>query len=296
MSNQLELRHLHYFLAVAEDLHFRKAAERLFISQPGLSRQIKEMEADIGVKLFIRDSRNVALTSAGVYLKEEIERNLKNLDHILQHARLLDQGKEGAIDLGYVGSAMNKLIPDLLVQFGEEFPKVVFSLTEMDNDQQIEGLLAGEIDLGFVRLDRVPQNLIKREILVEPFCLVLPEAHPIDSQNFKSVAQLKEASFILFDPKYSSSYFEKVMQIFDSHGFTPKLSHNTVHASSIYKLVEKGFGVSIVPKSLVTTHRPEIKFIELNQIPQRTTLSVVWDPQNKNPSLLKFLKILPTKC
>lgn len=292
MSNQLELRHLHYFLAVAEELHFRKAAEKLFISQPGLTRQIKQMESELGIQLFIRDNRNVALTTAGAYLKEEISRNLKNLDHLFEHAKLLELGKEGTINLGYVGSAMNQLIPEVLVQFGKEYPHVVFNLTEMSNEQQIEGLLAGEIDAGFVRLDRVPPTLEKRTVIHEPFCLVLPKSHPLDPCNFMSIEQLKEASFILFDPKYSASYYEKVMQIFDDHGFRPHLSHNTIHASSIYKLVEKGFGVSIVPKSLITTHRPEIKFIELTNIPQKTTLSVVWDAGNRNPSLQKFIPLV----
>ncbi len=292
MSNQTEIRHLKYFLAVAEDLHFRKAAERLYISQPGLSRQIKQMEEDLGITLFERHNRKVKLTKTGEYLKNEISINLKKLDHIFEHAKLLHNGKFGNLKLGYVGSAMQQIIPNLLLNFRNEYPDVLFSLTEMDNDKQIEGLLTQDIDLGFVRLERVPRSVEILPVLNEPFCLVLPKNHPIDSSSFKSLIQFKDEAFILFDSKYSASYYEKVMQIFDDSGFVPLVSHNTIHASSIYKLVENNFGISIVPKSLQLKNDKNIKFIELDMIPQRTVLSVIWDKSNRNPMLINILSLL----
>ena len=116
MSNQIEHRHLRYFLAVAEELHFRKAAEKLFISQPGLSRQIKQMEQDLGVTLFERNNRRVALTKTGDYLQKELQINLKNLEDILAHSKLIHHGKEGHLTLGFVGSAMLQIIPAILKQ------------------------------------------------------------------------------------------------------------------------------------------------------------------------------------
>jgi DNA-binding transcriptional LysR family regulator len=290
MSNQIELRHLRYFLAVAEDLHFRKAAERLFISQPGLSRQIKQMEEDLEIQLFVRHNRKVELTEAGSYLKKELTRNLKNLEHILDYAKLLQDGKDGYLKFGYVGSAMQEIIPNLLIEFKKEHPNVQFGLKEMDNEKQIDSLLSQEIDIGFVRLERVPRGLAIKPILKETFCLVLPKYHPVDASNFKSLEQLKDESFILFDPSYSPSYYEKVMQIFDDSNFTPIVTHNTIHAASIYKLVENNFGLSIVPKSLQHGYDMDVKFIELNNISQHTTLSVVWDKNNGNPILESLLK------
>lgn len=292
MSNQIEIRHLRYFLAVAEDLHFRKAAERLYISQPGLSRQIKQMEDDLGIQLFERHNRKVKLTHAGEYLKFEITKNLKNLSQIISHAKLLQNGKEGSLTIGYVGSAIQKIIPELLLKFEERSPNIIFVLKEMDNQKQVEKLLIQNIDIGFVRLDRVPIGLSIRPVLIETFCLVLPKDHPIDSSNFNSLSQFKDEFFILFDPKFSPAYYEKVMRIFDDNGFTPKVSHSTIHANSIFKLIENNFGLSIVPKSLQMPYYENVKFIELVDIPQRTTLSVVWDRNNTNPSLDDFLKIL----
>ena len=288
-GNQLELRHLKCFLAVAEDLHFRKAAERLYISQPGLSRQIKQMEANLGIVLFKRHNRKVELTKAGIYLKKELTRNLKNLDDIFNHAKLLNDGLGGDLKLGYVGSAIIKIIPELLLQFRKGHNNIIFTLKEMDNKKQIESLLALDIDLGFVRTEHVPKDIEILPVLKESFCLVLPKKHSINKDNFKNLKQLEHESFILFDPEYSPTYFEKLMRIFSDSGFVPIISHNTIHASSIYKLVENNFGVSIVPKSLKLENSKYLRFIELEAVSQKTTLSVIWNRQNTNPVLKKIL-------
>ena len=292
MSYQIELRHLRYFLAVAEELHFRKAAEKLFISQPGLSRQIKLMEEELGVVLFERHNRKVVLTKVGAYLKVEFELQLKTLLHTLENAKLLHDGKKGALKIGYVGSAMQEVIPNLLLNFEKKHPNILCNLKEIDNQQQLEALLSFSLDIGFVRLERVPRALEIKPILKENFCLVLPTDHEIDSSNFKSLGQFKEESFILFDAQYSASYHEKVMQIFDDCGFTPLNSHNTIHSSSIFKLVENKLGISIVPKSLAQKRGHQIKFIELDLIAQKTTLSVIWNKKNTNPMLKEVLQLL----
>jgi DNA-binding transcriptional LysR family regulator len=291
MSYQIELRHIRYFLAVAEELHFRKAAEKLFISQPGLSRQIKVLEEELGIVLFERHNRKVVLTKVGEYLKEEFSIQLKTLSKTLDNAKLLEDGKKGALKIGYVGSAMQDIIPNLLLKFEKNNPDILFNLKEIDNNKQIEDLLSFSLDIGFVRLERIPRNLEAKIILKENFCLVLPENHQINKKNFKSLAQFKAESFILFDSKYSTSYYEKVMQIFDDCGFSPLISHNTIHSSSIFKLVENNFGISIVPKSLAQKRGHKIKFIELDQIPQKTTLSVIWNSKNNNPILKNFLEL-----
>ncbi len=292
MSNQLEFRHFKYFLAVAKELHFRKAAEQLFISQPGLSRQIKQMEDDLDIKLFERHNRKVELTKAGRYLQRELITNFKRLDDILIQTKLLSDGIEGNLKLAYVGSAMQKLIPELLLKFRDTNPNVLINLTEIDNNRQIQALLNQEIDIGFVRLERVPKGLEMHPVLKETFSLVLPEKHTINVSNFVSLSQFKDEHFILFDASYSESYYEKVMQIFDDSGFYPAILHSTVNASSIYRLVENNFGISIVPTSLQYGYNLDVKFIELDNIPQRTTLKVVWNSINTNPILVSFLNVV----
>jgi len=292
MGYQIEFRHFRYFLALAEDLHFKKAAERLYISQPGLSRQIKQMEKGLSIVLFKRTNRKVEITEAGLYLKEELEGNFKRLDDILSHAKLLNDGIDGKLKFGYVGSAMQKIIPDLLLQFKHKHPSIFFSLNEMDNKTQIQALLSHKIDIGFVRLERVPRGLEILNVFEDTFSLVLPINHQISKSNFRDLSQLKDESFISFNITYSESYYEKVMQIYDNCGFSPNISHYTVNANSIFRLVESGFGVAIVPTSLKLGYDMNVKFIELKNIPQRTTLKTVWSSSNTNPILKTFLNVI----
>lgn len=289
MSNQIELRHLRYFLAVAEELHFRKAADRLFISQPGLSRQIKQMEDELGFSLFERSNKKVYLTKSGRYLQNEVSLALKNLDDMFSHAQLIHEGMEGQISLGYVGSAMQNVIPEIILRIKEDHPNIHYSLKEMENPEQIDALFMKEIDLAFVRLDKVPKGLQIRPVFEDTFSLVLPLHHHVSQDNFTDLSSLKEEPFILFDQSYSPAYFEQVMQIFKHSGFHPMISHNTVHASTIFRLVENNLGISIVPTSLLLGYDMNIKSIELNKIPQRTVLSVAWNSSNRNPILTKIM-------
>jgi len=292
MSNQIEIRHLKYFLAVAEELHFRKAAERLFISQPGLSRQIKQLEENLGTCLFERNNRKVQLTSAGVYLKNEAQVHLKHFDYMLKHTKLLDAGLEGKLKLGYVGSAMQNFIPELLLKFRNLNPTIHFKLSELDNQKQIESLISHDIDMGFIRLDHVPKGLKTKTVFEDTFSIVLPKDHKLNAQNFKGVFQLKDEPFILFEKSYSPAYFEKVMQLFEESGFSPIVSHSSVNASTIFRLVENNFGVSIVPTSLQLGYNIDVQFIALTNVPQRTYLSAVWNSENRNPVLRKMLELL----
>lgn len=292
MSNQLELRHLRYFLAVAEELHFRRAAERLFISQPGLSRQIRQLEENLGYPLFVRTNRTVSLTPAGAYLKTEATNIMQRLDGTLHHARALHEGLEGRLNFGYVGSAMQNIIPGLLLRFRKDYPKVIYGLEALGNQDQIDRLLTRDLDIGFVRLDGAIRELESKPLFVDTFSLVLPADHPVSAKTYKGIHQLANERFLLFDPSYSQPYYDKVMEIFTGGGVTPNVTHRTVHATTIYRLVENNFGLSIVPTSLKMGYRMNVKFIELTDIPQRTTLSAVWRKDNENPALENFVALL----
>jgi len=160
----------------------------------------------------------------------------------------------------------------------------------MDNALQIDALLKKNIDLGFVRLNQVPGDLDLKPVLKDTFALVLPKNHPINQDNFKSLKQFKEESFILFEKTYSPVYHERVMSIFETAGFSPIISHYTVHANTIFRLVENQFGISIIPSSLKEGYALNVKFIELHKIPQRAILSICWNRKNRNPILKKILE------
>jgi DNA-binding transcriptional LysR family regulator len=292
MSYQIELRHFTYFMAVAEELHFRKAADRLFISQPGLSRQIKQMEEIIGVALFIRNKRKVMLTAAGIYLKKELDYIFNHIDFTIKQTRLIDQGSNGEIRIGFLGSAMQTVIPKLLIMVNKELPDIQFSLEEMSNYLQVEAVEKDQLDLGFVRLARVPQRIKMKTVHIDSFSLVVPLEHRLTSTTFKSIAQVSEEHFILFSSDYSSLYYDKIMSICEDKGFTPKVTHKSVHAQTIFKLVESELGVAIIPTSLQHGFDLGVKFLEIPKIPQRAILSVIWKKDNRNPALQQILKFL----
>jgi len=246
----------------------------------------------LGIQLFKRHNRKVELTPVGQYLQKEVTLLFKSLNDTIQHAQLLEKGIVGNLRLGYVGSAMQEVIPKLLLKIEKKYPNLIFDLTEMNNQKQIESLLNEEIDIGFVRKDSVPNGLLMKPVLEETFSLVLPKDYKVKTEKIINLNQFKNERFILFDPAYSKSYYEKVMQIFDDSGFTPITSHNTVHASSIYSLVENNLGISIIPTTLTKGYNKKIKFIELNNIAQRTTLSMVWNKKNKSSMLTNVLRLI----
>ena len=291
MSYQIELRHLVYFRTLTEELHFRKAAERLFISQPGLTRQIKQLEQFYGVALFERTKRSVTLTAAGSYLKNEVEAFLNQLDNIKTQLQKIDEGKIATLKIGFIGSAAQIIIPDILYKLNKKYPDIEVNLNELPNEIQLQYLLENKLDFGFVRTPIAPAGLLLRKIYEEPFALVVPQKYPVQARNFKSLSQLKDENFILFTRDYSNEYYQLVMGIFNEAGFTPKVHHKTVNALTIFKLVEKGMGIAIVPASLRQGYDIPVNFIILDKIPQRSQLSLVWNSKNRNPGIKAMLKV-----
>ena len=292
MSYQLELRHFKYFLAVADELHYRKAAEKLFISQPGLSRQIKQMEEILDTQLFIRNKKKVALTPAGEFLKEELQLLLNHLDRTQKHLKFIEKGDLGEIRIGFLGSAMQKVVPELLLKLKESHSGIKTSLEELNNQAQVDAIHKDKLDLGFVRLARVPQDVSIQPIYEDTFSIVLPKDHPINEKQFKSIKQLSEEDFILFAQDYSPLYFATVMSICEDAGFTPNVSHKSVHAQTIFKLVENHLGIAIVPTALQYGFQMDVKFIELKKIKQKAILSVIWKTDNRNPALQRCMDLL----
>lgn len=295
MGYQIELRHFHYFLAVADELHYRKAAEKLCISQPGLSRQIKQMEEILETPLFIRDKKKVVLTPAGEFLKKEVEFIINHLEVTKKQLKLISEGDFGEIRIGFLGSAMQTVVPDLLLKLQEKFPQIKTTLEELSNKAQVNAILKDTLDIGFVRLARVPHGLGLKTVLKDTFSLVLPADHTIKEENFKNIGQLSKENFILFSQDYSPLYFDTVMSICEDAGFSPKVSHKSVHAQTIFKLVENKLGIAIVPTSLQYGFKMGVKFIELTKIKQRAELSVIWKKDNRNPTIKHCLKLVLTE-
>ncbi|MDO1513366.1 LysR family transcriptional regulator [Maribacter confluentis] len=292
MGNQIELRHLTYFLAVAQELHFRKAAEKLFISQPGLSRQIKQMEEILETQLFERNKKKVSLTPAGHYLKKEVIFIFNYLEKVERQLKLVGDGNSGELRIGFLGSAMQEVIPKLLLKIKEVYPNVKSSLEELTNTAQVDAVLNDRLDMGFVRLSRVPNTLRMETVFKDTFSLVLPERYPMITREFEGMHQFSNDEFILFSQAYSPLYYDTIMSICQDAGFVPKVSHKSVHAHTIFKLVENHMGIAIVPTALQNGFQMRVKFIELKNIPQRAELSVIWKKEHTNPVLKNCMELL----
>jgi DNA-binding transcriptional LysR family regulator len=288
----IELRHLEYFRAVAEELNFGRAAERLYISQPGLSRQIKQMEEILEVQLFERTKRRVELTAAGHYLKSEVDYIFNHLELTKTQLKEIATGNIGELRIGFLGSAAHTVLPELLVKISQHFPGIQTTMEELSNTLQVEMLEKDKLDLGFVRLGRVSEVLQMKMVHQDTFSLVLPLDHHLAEHGFKNVGQLKKENFILFSHDYSSIYYDKIMSICEDQGFSPRITHKSVHALTIFKLVEAGLGVAIVPTSLQQGYDLKVKFIELHKIKQKTELYAVWKKGNRNPAVSRVLELL----
>jgi DNA-binding transcriptional LysR family regulator len=288
----MELRHLHYFKAVSEELNFRKAADRLFISQPGLSRQIRQLEEELSVTLFDRDQRNVSLTAAGSYLKAEVDFLLNHLETIKGQLNQIQAGKIGELRIGFLGSASNQIIPRLMSKLNANQPLISVTLEELSNSLQVAMVQNDKLDLGFVRLNSVPDELEMKAIARDTFSMVVPKNHPVRQSDFVSMNQFKDESFVLFSSDYSNFYYDQIMGICRDAGFSPKIQHKSVHALTIFKLVENGLGVSIVPTSIQEGYEINVRFMEIPFIPQFTELVVIWKAGNRNPVLKQVLELL----
>ncbi len=290
MKHQYELRHFRYFNQVAQDLNFRRAAEKLFITQPGLTRTIQQLEDHLDAKLFIRSKKKVSLTPAGDYLFQQINPLFNQLSSIADHTKRIALGETGLLKIGFVGSAMQRIIPNLLVKLHNKYPDIHTKLEELSNTRQLELLLANKLDVGFVRLEHLPDQLNHKVVFREPFSLVLPKNHWLTKRKFKNLAQLQNESFILFDPDYSKDYYDQIMDIFRAAGFLPIVDHKSVHANTIFRLVENGLGISIIPSTLQEGFNLPLKFIELHNPLAEATLTMVWKKEAPSKALHHFLQ------
>ncbi|MDR7296450.1 DNA-binding transcriptional LysR family regulator [Pelomonas aquatica] len=246
-SRSLEFRHLRYFLALAEELHYGRAAQRLAISQPPLSVAIQQLEASVGARLFDRDSKGVRLTPAGDVFRASAQALLDRAEDACALAREVQAGEVGRLRLGFVGSTLFNGLSAWLQAFQAAHPRVEVVVVELNSQDQIDALLQEDLDLGLVHTDRLPPALVAQPLYSEPFLACLPAGHPLAALAEIPLAALSDPPFILFSRKGSPDYHARIVAICRQHGFYPRLQHEGRHWLSVVSLVAQGMGVSIVP-------------------------------------------------
>ena len=247
MKSEIELRHLRYFLAVAETLHFSKAAERLGIAQPPLSYQIKQLEQVIGHRLFDRTTRGVKLTQAGQLLADRARGTVEKIQDDLDQVRRLGRGEEGTLTVGFSGSVMFTGLPSAIEIYRRRYPKVELRLREMSTHAQILALLDGTLDLAFMRDGDPTEGVRMTTWLKEPYVAVLPKGHRLARKRFLRVADLRNEPFILFARRMGPLAFDRTMACCEKSGFRPNIVQDAPQWPTLVRLVAAGLGVSLAP-------------------------------------------------
>jgi DNA-binding transcriptional LysR family regulator len=287
----MELRHLHYFITVAEELHFSRAAERLHISQPPLSQQIQNLEDELGVKLFERTKRQVHLTEAGKVFLERCYLVLAQLEQAIAATQRIGRGEVGQLAIGFVVSAMYTVLPEILRGFREKFPAVELQLHELTTAQQIQALYDKQVDVGIVRSAISEPGLSVECFLPESLVLALPETHPLSAQTQVSLSTLADELFILFPAKMGPVFYEQIINICQQAGFRPKVSQEAVQMETIIGLVAAGMGIAIVPTSLQNFHRGGVIYRPLKEEIPDTGLYLTWRQHDSSPVVRAFLDL-----
>lgn len=248
---EVELRRLQYFVAVAEESHFGRAAQRLQMAQPPLSQQIKALEAEMGVQLFQRTTRKVDITPAGARFLQRAREILASVDDAVAEAARVADGRLGRISIGFTGSATYDLLPSLVRVLRDELPGIDLDIHgEMLTPQQVAGLEDGSLDLALLRPPVRSAKIDVRVLRREPLIAVLPAHHRLAANNRVRLSDLADEPFVMYPSDSRSVVYETVLDACQHAGFVPSSTHEVAETSTLVYLVAAGLGVALVPASV----------------------------------------------
>jgi DNA-binding transcriptional LysR family regulator len=277
----IELRHLRHFLALAEELHFGRAAARCNISQPPFSVSIRQLEASLGYDLIERRPNDLRLTKAGKVFYEEASKALAQIGHAMDQAARVNEGLGVKLRIGFFASMLDRGLDRLCKSFQEENPGIVVQLVELSTVEQILALQRRQLHYGFVHTQVLPEGVIWEELLTEPFVLCVPETDTVGS-GAVDLLDYKNLSFILFSRSFSPTYYDQVVAICISEGFQPKIEHEARHWLTVISCVARGLGVALVPRSMASGPLRGVRFLPLRR--ESAIGSTIWGIWNSADS------------
>lgn len=284
----MDIKPLRYFVALAETLHFGKAAERLHISQPPLSRQVAALEKSVGVKLVERNSRNVRLTRAGECFYTDAKQVLASLEQAARNARAVAKGEVGSVVIGFTMCAAYSVIPRYARLFSAAWPEVDLQLREIVSNDLLEQVEHGEIDAAVLLPTEHGANIHTQTVVVEPLCVALAGSHRLATQPQLAIAQLANEAFIVASERAASPLYAAIVQHCQEHGFTPTIRFEVQLQQTVLGLVAEAVGVALVPASMQKAQVAGVVFVPLVDAPQIEQV-VAWSSANQNPCLHQFL-------
>jgi DNA-binding transcriptional LysR family regulator len=261
----MELRHLRYFLAVAEEGNFTRAAARVGIGQPPLSQQIQALEKELGTALFVRTPQGARLTDAGEAFLVEVRRVLVDVDRAADTARRAARGESGRLRLGFTASAaFNPVVPGLIRDYRRAWPAVELALEETNTAGLLSALLEGRLDAAFIRYSaNTPAELRLLKFPDEPMKIAVPAAHPLAARDSAPLSALAGEPFILFPRSFGNSLYDEILHVCRQAGFSLAITQEAPQMSSIVNLVAAELGVSVVPASTVQVQLPGVRYLDI---------------------------------
>lgn len=288
----MELRHLRSFVATAEALSFRRAAETLHLAQPALSAQIQQLEEEVGVRLLERDSHHVAITAAGKVFLEHSRAMLRGAEEARRAALRASRGETGRLSIGFIAQLSYEWLPQVLRTYHRRFPDVEITLTELSPAQQVEELLARRLDLGICGVGAPePHEELGTDVLSEEdLVAALPWDHPLGRRRVLPLAALAKEGFIFSQQAYAPALTSWFAGLCRQAGFEPRLVRETDRAPSTLNYVAAGFGVSIFPAQIGRLKTPGVRFVPLDTDGTRYPVSAIWRRDQRTPALDQFLE------
>ncbi|MCU0542904.1 MAG: LysR family transcriptional regulator [Oscillatoriaceae cyanobacterium Prado104] len=284
----MELRHLRYFIAVAEELNFTRAAEKLHMAQPPLSQQIQQLEEELGFQLFHRTKRTVTLTEAGQVFFEEAQNILQQVEKAIQLGKQTSRGELGQLTIGFVSSAAHNVVPAMVRAFRTQHPGVKLELRELTTDEQLQRLLDGRIDIGFVR-PPVDEAVNSEIVFEESLMVALPVTHPMARRDRVQLRSLSGEPFILFPRSLAPGLYDPIVSFCQQAGFSPIIGQEATQMQTIVSLVAAEMGVAIVPASMRNFERRGVVYKYLSEPSPMVSIALIW--RNKpSPAVQRFLE------
>ena len=287
----MELRHLRYFVVVAEELHFRRAAERLHMSQPPLSQQIRALEEEIGATLLLRNQRKVELTAAGAAFLERAREILDAVEDAARQARRVQRGEVGRLAVGFVGSAMYSFVPELLRRSATHSPDITLRLHELGTSEQLRQLEDGRLDVGFVRVPRTRPELTFETWSRSRWSRRCRTPHPLATHPLLRLADLEGEPLVLLTRAGAPGLREALADAIDRLGGEERIVQEVAEMQTVVGLVAAGVGVSLVPESVRALARAGVTYRPLDGDAPKVRLAMAWRAADDSPVLAAFLEM-----
>lgn len=288
----MEFRQLRYFVALAQELHFGRAASGLYITQQALSKQIRELEDKLGVKLLDRGHGFCKLTAAGEIFLVEAKRLLFEADEAIAKTRRAARGEIGQLKIAITDSALHGILPKIIKIFGDRYPDVEILMTEICTEEQVKALHADQFDLGFLHPPLRDDSLNLLPISQENFVVVLPVGHSLSSQKQIFFAALANESFILHPRGEGPILYDLIVNLCEQGGFTPKIVQEALTNQTRVSLVSAGVGITFVPHSVQSLMNANVVYKTLEESDLKLQLAAAWRFDNSSPVLRSFISVL----